>query len=145
MVKGLGINENTLQKDAVILLNDYLADFLTYDPAYQVTGSGNGSEYKALESKVAVCTVYAGLFQILCQKCGIECYVETITNPPHAYNYIVFPDETILYTDVCWNDGSDNPSRYHQYLLLDRQTFFKRHKFDIDAWSGEHYPSVALE
>ena len=99
VIDGLNIDRNTTQMEAIGLINDYIGDFLMYSYEYE-----QHEVLVALSDRLAVCDVYATLFQILCQKCGIKCYYVSDSERRHAYNYVVFSDGSIRYFDTTWND-----------------------------------------
>lgn len=93
----LGIGKTTSQYDAVIMISNYLCDYLHYD-----YGFGSCSIWEGICSGEGTCTVYTVLFQILCQKCGIIC----MTYHPqknHIRNYVLINGERFN-VDVTWND-----------------------------------------
>lgn len=101
VVSELKISKKTLQKDAIKQFNDYLCKYLKYDYDLEIL-----DDYGAITNHEGVCQSYAALFQLLCQRCGIECYYVSDEALNHAYNYIVFSDGERYYVDVTWNDAA---------------------------------------
>lgn len=95
----LGIGTSTKQKDAVRKINNYLCEYLHYDFTYK---TGLNSVWEGIQNRTGTCAVYSVLFQILCQKCGIECYT-CHPQKNHIRNYVLIGGER-LYVDVTWND-----------------------------------------
>ena len=108
-IVSLGINENTEAKDAVIKINNYLCNRLTYEL------SAN-NPYNSFVNKTANCEGYARLFDRFCFVIGVQTEYESgrvKTNGEygqHAWNKVKIGSEW-FYIDVCWNDSS-NPNRY---------------------------------
>lgn len=100
-IKKLGIGKSTSQRDAIKKFNDYLCEFLHYDYDFKVGGTPYVI-WDGIKNKKGTCTVYSVLFQILCQKCGIECWTHH-PDKTHVRNYVVL-DGKKLYVDVTWND-----------------------------------------
>jgi len=109
VVKSIGITEYTSQKEAVIKINNWLCDYLSYK------GMSN-NPYIAYTTKFANCDAYAVLFERLCQTIGIEATWESGTVKSggkygaHAWNKVKI-DNNWYYIDVCWND-SVTPNKY---------------------------------
>ena len=87
---------------------DYIADLITdkiissYDWNYEVR-----TIYDLVNSpeKKGVCTVYTTLFDRLCERAGIECYVEigvskTDESAFHCWNKVIFEDGSTHYYDL---------------------------------------------
>lgn len=93
---------------------------------------------------LVVCSGYAGIFKVLCDKAGIDCVVvngevpatEGIKNNGHAWN-LVNVDGSWKVVDSTWNDTDDGSANQSddEYLLLDQT--------DV-ALAGRTYDSDAL-
>ena len=128
----LGINEHTNPKDAVILINNWLCDYLSYEL------SAN-NPYIAYTNKKANCDGYATLFDRMCQIIGVECtwengYVKTLgTYGNHAWNKVKI-DDVWYYVDVCWNDSNRSGNRY----LLSPSLWYdhtREVKLNVPVWN----------
>lgn len=138
VIEKLGINENITKYEAIDKINTYLCNSIQYN------NNINGV-YETLKTHEGKCFSYSVLFQLLCQKCGIQCYYQNSKIMNHAFNYVKFSDGTIKYIDVTWNDTatyengelievefshlSDEARRKcrHGYFLMDEETFMKNH------------------
>ena len=143
VVTELGVNEMTTWEDALDRFNLYLCDNMRYD-----YDNYSHSILVGIEQKTGVCMVYSMMFQVLCQKVGIECYYDKNDTENHAFNYIMYPDGTKLYVDVTWNDArviiggktievedatdlspATKLKYRRKYFLLDEDTFVARHEW----------------
>ena len=132
VVKSLKIDEYTEQKDAVIMINNYLCKKLNYQLS-------SNNPYQAFHSNLANCEGYARLFDRFCSIINVDCEYESgrvKTNGEfglHAWNKVKL-DSKWYYIDVCWNDSS-NPNKY-----LLSETLWSDHSsqlyIDVKAPSG---------
>lgn len=95
----------TVEKEQ--LINQLLCDYVTYD--YEmVTDDPDDSQMSqscisaVLFERATVCTGYAQLFALLCNRAGIECV--TITSDHHAWNKVRMGN-TWYNVDCTWNDS----------------------------------------
>ena len=117
------ISETMTDAEKVDVLNDYLADTLTFDAA-----EGDGTAQVLLADGSASSVGYAQAFKLLAEKAGIPCLYVTgnvqvrpgMTGSRHAWD-LVQMDGIWKVVDVTWNDtddGSLNQSS-DRYLMLD--------------------------
>lgn len=107
----LGINQQTTEEEAVMLINQYMIDMYHYN--YEYAENSNTSTYKGyndtynkyymIQTKDGVCIDYANTFQILCQEIGIKCGIVHDEIMNHAFNVCTI-DKVNCYFDICWND-----------------------------------------
>lgn len=104
IIKEIGIDKTWDKKEAAIAINEYICKRLDYD--YNLE---RHTVLQGLEGKT-VCSGYAGLFSLLNNYIGTECYVEggeADTGEAHAWN-ILFIGDIPYFTDSTWNDVSNN-------------------------------------
>ena len=104
IIKEIGIDKSWTKKDAAIVINEYICKRFEYD--YDLK---RHTVLEGLEGKT-VCSGYAGLFALLNNYIGTECYVDggtTNTGEDHAWNALYIGD-TVFYVDSTWNDVSEN-------------------------------------
>ena len=91
----------------------YLCNNISYDQS-----SAEGDIYDALITGCSVCAGYAGAFQLIMQKMGIESYICTgyVNGRAHAWNAVNL-DGTYYYVDATFGDPIDG-SVTDQYLLF---------------------------
>lgn len=108
----IGIRDGVETKDAIIKINDWMRQYLTYESTSRL------SYENAYLQRKANCEGYARFFDRLCALTSISCFYDqgmvktSNTFVEHAWNY-VFIGDTKYYIDVCWNDSS----RPNKYLL----------------------------
>lgn len=140
VIKQLGITTQTSQYNAIDVINQYLCDNFHYDNTID-------DRYEAFQKRSIRCYEYCVLFQLLCAKCGVECDYVRDTKINHAFNSVTFPDGTVRYIDVAWNDhavkykGEYVEAEYaklsqeeyysvrHSYFLMDENDFAKNHSW----------------
>lgn len=127
-LRSLGINKNTTEHDAVLIINNYIVNFLKYDynsskdiKLYQ--------DHAYLFSEVGVCADYATMFYYLSNMCGLKSGIVSDNNMNHAYN-AVYVGGKISYLDACWNDTDCG----NQYIFLTREKLLKSHKISKIDW-----------
>ncbi len=133
-------------------INDYLVENCEYnDDAADAAANGEsiGNEhnaYGALVEKTAVCDGFSEAFQLLCNKCGIECVMIMGIGDEvsHAWNAVRL-DGNWTYVDVTWNENISAKSGFN-YMYLNRPIEFieRLHQiFDLYTdFTDEEYESV---
>ena len=80
IIKDLGITKNTLQRDAIEKINNFICE----QKAYNYDFARDTSIKASIKRDVGVCLNYATEFQILCLVAGIECYQYHSTEMNHV-------------------------------------------------------------
>ena len=120
VVGSLGITESTEKKDAIVKINNWMVDYLSYK-------QGMNDPYIAFKNKIANCDGYARLFERFCKVIGVECTWESgyVKNNGsyglHAWNKVKLEDSW-YYIDVCWNDSSVKNKYLLSPVLWDNHT-----------------------
>ena len=98
--------------DYIIGKSDYYYEMLNSAQGDNMT-TKNGFYYYSwqaiMDEGKGVCEAYAGLFNRMCELCGIEC--ETVSNADHAWNRAKVNGEW-KYFDVTWNDTTNKHRKY---------------------------------
>ena len=103
IIKELGIDENTRQRDAIVRINNYICENMSY----QHDGSKVVRDaYASFFMDTGVCYNYTIQFQILCLTAGIECHYTSSDDGTHCWNQVFFSDGSYCWIDVCWNDNT---------------------------------------
>lgn len=128
IIKELGINKNTTEHDAILLINNYIMDYVKYDfnsdedvERYQ--------DHAILYTKISICGNYADMFYELANICGLKCGVVIDDNMKHAYN-IVYVGGKPTYIDVCWNDCLHE----NIYIFMTKEEILKSHGITRIRW-----------
>ncbi|MDR7000097.1 DUF5050 domain-containing protein [Neobacillus niacini] len=125
----------------VMVLHDYMADYITYDkenyqrntiPEYSFTA------YGALVKKIAVCDGYAQAMNYLLKMAGIESHrvvgrgYQDGSSEAHAWN-LVKVSGTYYYMDLTWDDHdiSGRADTSYKYFLVTQQELSLDHGWDI--------------
>ena len=128
ILKDIGLNKNTTEHDAELLINNYIKDMIEYDfnsdEELEEYGGGNISLY----TKKGICDDYSMLFYYLANGCGLKCGKVIDYDMKHAYN-IVYVGGKPTYVDVCWNDTVGN-----EYIFLTEEEILKSHGIDKIIW-----------
>lgn len=128
LIKNIGINKNTSEETAVVLINNYLRNLLTYGENSSKYVS-KYDDHSGLYSKKGICIDYAYLFQYLAKTCGLKCGIVLDHTQNHAYN-IVYINNKETYIDVCWNDCLNE----NLYIFLSENDISKDHNIDVIVW-----------
>ncbi len=131
-----------LQK--ALTLHDYLALHIAYDDDAALTGTGEEdaySAYGALVNGKAVCQGYAGAYQLLLGRCGIDAVTVASTAMNHGWNLVKL-DGSWYHADVTWDDPlPDTLGRAgHSFFLLSDGAIRSRDPGSGDlhfGWDGE--------
>lgn len=143
IIKELNITKETSEIDAVKKINNFMCNYFDYDSeAFEKAINENISLveycylYDAISSKKLICEMYAQIFQLLCHKCGIECYFETNDTWNHAYNYVIINGKR-LYIDVLRNYRTNSDV----FLLVERKQFLMEYGwFENHIFCNYDYP-----
>ena len=88
-------------------INLFLSVYLDYSDEDM-----SGNLITAIENRKGICSAYASLFQLMCQRCGIECYFIHDIEHNHGYNMIILEDGSRFYFDPTANDHNLFHPRY---------------------------------
>lgn len=102
IIQELGIDENTRQRDAIVRINNYVCENMSYqnDDTKVVRDA-----YASFFMDTGVCYNYTVQFQVLCLTAGIECHYIISDDGTHCWNQVFFSDGSYCWIDVCWNDN----------------------------------------
>lgn len=128
IIKELGINKNTTEHDAVLLINNYIVNFMKYNYNSSKDIEVYGADV-TLYTGVGVCADYANMFYNLAIICGLKCGVVIDEEMNHAYN-IVYIGGKPTYIDVCWNDTPCG----NVYIFLTKEELLKSHGITRIEW-----------
>ena len=120
ILKELGIDKNTTQKEAIIRINQWVCDYKYYQSSDE---RDHDDTYFSLFRQDGVCHNYTLAFQVLCLGAGIECHYYSSTEMNHAWNKVYFSDGSYLWVDCTWNDST----RPNRYLLISTKQLLKDH------------------
>lgn len=103
------------ERDAVIAINNYVCNLITYDESY-------GDAYSAFTTGKGRCSSYAACVKSMCDYVGIECKeIEGQANGgSHAWNQVKVGG-TWYYIDACWNDSTNNEYMFSITLWSNHQ------------------------
>ena len=101
-VVGAGIYSGMDKMSAYYRIENTICQKLSY-------GSTNGW-MNAVYTRVGECSVYSMMTQMMCQMCGIQCYLVDGNGGSHEWNRLVIDGQS-YYTDLTWadNGSSANP------------------------------------
>ena len=116
IIRECGISSQTTQRDAVLLISDYMRTHYHYDYKQledltywtQIKG-----EYYLLYNNVGICEDYAVLYQALMHRIGIRCSMVLDTQMNHRYNSVVIGGVE-YYIDACWDENLS----YCKYVFM---------------------------
>lgn len=99
-VQDAGVTVGMSQHEAWNRISGWIMDHATYDYTYE-----HSKWYDVLLSQTGTCNSYAGLTQILCQICGIDCYKVNgyVDGEYHSWNHIQL-DGQWYWTDLTFAD-----------------------------------------
>lgn len=126
IIISLGIDEYIDKKDAVIKINNWIIDYLTYEIS-------QNDAHLAFINKKANCDGYARLFQRFCKVIDVECTWESGRVKSdgayglHAWNKVKL-DNVWYYIDVCWNDSTSR----NRYLLSEKLWYNHTSMVNVD-------------
>ncbi|MCI9545731.1 MAG: transglutaminase domain-containing protein [Lachnospiraceae bacterium] len=107
------------ERDAVIAINNYVCNLITYDESY-------GDAYSAFTTGRGRCSSYSACVKAMCDYVGIECReIEGQANGSsgwelHAWNQVKIGGAW-YYTDACWNDSTNNEYMFSSTLWSNHQ------------------------
>ena len=107
------------ERDAVITINNYICNLITYDESY-------GDTYSAFTIGRGRCSSYSACVKAMCDYVGIECReIEGQANGSsgwelHAWNQVKIGGAW-YYTDACWNDSTNNEYMFSSTLWSNHQ------------------------
>ena len=134
IVTSLGVSNLTEKEDAVIKINDWMIDYLSYE-------LDSYDPYNAFNNRKANCDGYARLFERFCKVVGVECdwesgYVKIGgTYGLHTWNKVKLGDSW-YYIDVCWNDSSVGNRYLLSPVLWDNHTKDLKINVPLDTTSN---------
>ncbi len=116
------IKKGMTDSQKAIAIHDYMVKNYEYDytfakESYSIAG--------LLDNNLGVCQAYAGLFKILCERAGLECYLVTGMGGDegaiglHMWNCL-YVDGKLKYMDVTFDDSS----RTTKWCLKDEDEFY---------------------
>lgn len=130
-----GLAEYDIEKQ----IHDYLIKTAIYDYDATENLNFNGESFNALGPllhKKGVCWGFSCAFKLLCDSCGIKCFVilgqveRNGVDEEHAWNVVKINDDC-YHVDVTWDlNDKFQTNDNHEYFNLDDKTMQLDHKWD---------------
>lgn len=121
-VQKFPINDDMSDERKVRIIHDKILDMFSYD--YSYTNMSSDLKDALNNNNKIVCGGYAGIFDLVCEKFGLES--KTITGMGegelHAWNKVKVNGEW-KYIDCCWDDTSSS----HTWFLKSKEFFDQTH------------------
>lgn len=116
------VSDGMSEEEKALVIHDYFASQYEYDEKNFKAQNIPKDSYRAgglFMNGTGVCQAYAGGYQYIMNKLGIECYLTGSNDMNHAWN-IIRIDGAYYHVDCTWDDPmSDNLGRVnHNFFLL---------------------------